>query len=486
MIDKKLLNLERWLKSNSYNEAFSSLNKIIKIAGKLEKAIAANPEWEEKIRLIFSGIHSRYFVWAVEELVDGNATAEDIVTLIDRFDKIKNNLEKKDINKYYSYGLLKKVVDDYGETDKERRVREEALKHQESDTLHDSDNFLVVHPHSVISSQGWGRNTKWCISGEDSNLFDSYSRSNMLFYFIINKKLPGGKNVPLNKLALPTDGPHGFDYDEFRDATNEHIDSSKVTELLGEESDIIFKKILEHSEGKKFANVVEEESKDIVAKIEKKEELRKDEVIKILDLVKAREKTGFGGEYWMDIVLTHAPSHPNFMKLMFNVSSSYQEGLDNLKTELVPWEYAKLNTEESLNLYIIDYYDIGDSSKLNYFKSFFARDIDVLAPIFPMMYKHLIGFGKGRSAVYTFLSQGLSQDELKTLLSKLSNNMLLPLFESRRINVGTTEEAGRILLSRGIITKEEALDKVMDADNSIVLDDETNAEYWADRIENWE
>jgi hypothetical protein len=66
MIDKKLLNLERWLKSNNYNEAFSSLNKLIKVAGKLEKAIAANPEWEEKIRFIFSDIHSRYFVWAVE------------------------------------------------------------------------------------------------------------------------------------------------------------------------------------------------------------------------------------------------------------------------------------------------------------------------------------------------------------------------------------------------------------------------------------
>ena len=50
------------------------------------------------------------------------------------------------------------------------------------------------------ASMHYGLGTKWCITMKDQSYFEDYDKSNVVFFFVLNKELP--KDDPLHKIAL--------------------------------------------------------------------------------------------------------------------------------------------------------------------------------------------------------------------------------------------------------------------------------------------
>jgi 8-oxo-dGTP pyrophosphatase MutT (NUDIX family) len=72
---------------------------------------------------------------------------------------------------------------------------------ENTDYLHDDDDYMIVRPRSADSSCYYGKGTKWCISSTQSrNYFDQYTGEGVGFYFVLFKHLT--QEDPYKKMAL--------------------------------------------------------------------------------------------------------------------------------------------------------------------------------------------------------------------------------------------------------------------------------------------
>ena len=72
---------------------------------------------------------------------------------------------------------------------------------EQTDYLHDDDDYMIVRPRSADSSCYYGKGTKWCISSTQSrNYFDQYTGEGVGFYFVLFKHLT--QEDPYKKMAL--------------------------------------------------------------------------------------------------------------------------------------------------------------------------------------------------------------------------------------------------------------------------------------------
>ena len=72
---------------------------------------------------------------------------------------------------------------------------------ENTDYLHDDDDYMIVRPRSADSSCYYGKGTKWCISSTQSrNYFDQYTGEGVGFYFVLFKHLT--QQDPYKKMAL--------------------------------------------------------------------------------------------------------------------------------------------------------------------------------------------------------------------------------------------------------------------------------------------
>ena len=72
---------------------------------------------------------------------------------------------------------------------------------EQTDYLHDDDDYMIVRPKSADSSCYYGKGTKWCISSTQSrNYFDQYTGEGVGFYFVLFKHLT--QEDPYKKMAL--------------------------------------------------------------------------------------------------------------------------------------------------------------------------------------------------------------------------------------------------------------------------------------------
>ena len=128
----------------------------------------------------------KYVNWVLKRNFDGIGNQmmpfDDIIPYLERFDKIRKNLSKKDINQYRFQEFID-TIEDYGDTKSEERSK---LK-EGTERIYEDDKILVVKPLTKESSCYYGSGTKWCTAAtEYGNRFEQYKAQGALYY-LINK-----------------------------------------------------------------------------------------------------------------------------------------------------------------------------------------------------------------------------------------------------------------------------------------------------------
>ena len=112
-----------------------------------------------------------------------NFRENDVVELINEFEKKFKHLEKKDINQYSIQDLRSalKLASDVKTRGEERREAKSG-----AEKIFENSKAVVFKINDRQSSCYYGAGTKWCISAKQQNMFDWYNKYNNM-YFIIPK-----------------------------------------------------------------------------------------------------------------------------------------------------------------------------------------------------------------------------------------------------------------------------------------------------------
>lgn len=110
---------------------------------------------------------------------------EHILDLVKDFDRFKQSLEIKDINKYDMYQLVS-AIDKHRETSKSQQKK--SFDTSGAKKLFEDKNILIVRPLTYEASCKYGAGTKWCttMAGQPS-YFKSHTSDNQALYYIILK-----------------------------------------------------------------------------------------------------------------------------------------------------------------------------------------------------------------------------------------------------------------------------------------------------------
>lgn len=114
-------------------------------------------------------------------LTPGTRHIQDGIDAVKEFDRLKSNLEKKDINQYESLGELALVVKNYTSKSQERKIDSDAKK------IYEDSRILVVKPLSHKASCKYGAGTKWCTTQTSPGYYEKYTLGNQGLYYIIMK-----------------------------------------------------------------------------------------------------------------------------------------------------------------------------------------------------------------------------------------------------------------------------------------------------------
>lgn len=130
----------------------------------------------------------KYVNWVLKNNFDdiGNQKTpfNEIISYLERFDKVRKNLNKKDINQYKFQEFID-TIEDYGYTKNEERSK---LK-EGTERIYEDDKILVVKPLTKESSCYYGSGTRWCTAATQfSNRFEQYNSQGPLYY-LINKNM---------------------------------------------------------------------------------------------------------------------------------------------------------------------------------------------------------------------------------------------------------------------------------------------------------
>jgi len=139
----------------------------------------------------------KYLDWLVRKAYKNNPK-----TIIEDASKIKEDLELfdkyqvkigKQITQVKDYYELSKLV---GEFRKKKDAGEIDLSRSEikkdADKIFEDANWLILSPKTEAAAKYYGKNTRWCTSAEENNVFDEYNLRGPL-YILINKKVPSEK-----------------------------------------------------------------------------------------------------------------------------------------------------------------------------------------------------------------------------------------------------------------------------------------------------
>jgi hypothetical protein len=133
-----------------------------------------------------------------------------IKSYIDRFDRIKNNLQEKDITKY-SWKELENTVDGY---QPKQRIKAGKLDPTVSDAnlLYNQDGTRIYLGKNKKSCIRYGNGYSFCISARgENNMYAQYRiRSKGTPYFIFNDKLPTDDNRHLMVLFVYPNGAKNY------------------------------------------------------------------------------------------------------------------------------------------------------------------------------------------------------------------------------------------------------------------------------------
>jgi len=127
----------------------------------------------------------KYVNWVLKRNFDdfGNTiiSLDNVIKWIEKFDRVRKNLQYKDINQYKNIQDLIDTLEVYGDTKSEEKTKVESG----TSKIYEDSEVLIVKPLTQKSSCYYGRGTKWCTSATSGgNAFRAYNDRGPLYYFI--------------------------------------------------------------------------------------------------------------------------------------------------------------------------------------------------------------------------------------------------------------------------------------------------------------
>lgn len=68
--------------------------------------------------------------------------------------------------------------------------KEEKIKNDGSKIIYENDDFMVKRVFTMEAMNLYGKGTKWCISSDENNQWERYTKSGDIFFLVFSKKLP--------------------------------------------------------------------------------------------------------------------------------------------------------------------------------------------------------------------------------------------------------------------------------------------------------
>ena len=191
------------------------------------KKFDENPELQKTIEEFLDNefnkrTNYKYVNWVLKRNFDdfGNTiiSLNNVINWLEKFDRVRKNLQYKDINQYKNIQDLIDTLEVYGDTKSEERSK---LK-EGTEKIFENDEVLVVKPLTKDSSCYYGSGTRWCTAATQfSNRFEQYNSQGPLYYFIF-KKLSNDNDY--YKIAIHYDSKHGrYTLYDAKDMVNENL-----------------------------------------------------------------------------------------------------------------------------------------------------------------------------------------------------------------------------------------------------------------------
>ena len=172
----------------------------------------------------------------LEEQSDVFTVAEELMDIVQDFQKNIQRMEEKDIYKFNA-GELQYKLDKLGVS---KRAKLAALKDKEtaekgSTMVYNEHGIMAIRPETMQASCYYGQNprlTNWCISAKsERNYFDQYTKEDGLAFVITRFfGIPEGNKDHIVALQFDLDG----DLQMFWDAPNESQDPDDLFSVIGE------------------------------------------------------------------------------------------------------------------------------------------------------------------------------------------------------------------------------------------------------------
>src|SRR5690554_5291980 len=132
----------------------------------------------------------KYSKWLLNLFKRKQLRLEDLYKVeeyLQTFDKYKNKIEIKDINKFKTLPQLYDVVKDYINSDEATSKKDEVRRiKKDAEKVYEDNEWLVVVPKTEEAACFYGKNTQWCTAADNNNYFDYYNRDGKI-YININK-----------------------------------------------------------------------------------------------------------------------------------------------------------------------------------------------------------------------------------------------------------------------------------------------------------
>lgn len=124
--------------------------------------------------------------------VAGQYKLEDVSRIkadLETFNRVKPQLEKKDLNQYKTLADLYAVLEPFENKDvKSKGEEEREIKQQGVRKLMQTPNLIVLEMLNKEAACFYGKGTKWCTAAEKDNRFDYYHKDGPILVLILPKQ----------------------------------------------------------------------------------------------------------------------------------------------------------------------------------------------------------------------------------------------------------------------------------------------------------
>lgn len=161
------------------------------------------PEFEDALQIVkyLTKVHPKYIQWIVKQYIEGRFKLEDRTRIkdeLEEFDRVRSQLEQKDINQYKTLKDLYNVLDVFSgkEVMSANQIKKE-MKSSGADKLIDNAEILMYKVKTKEAAMLLGKGTRWCTAAINNNMFDHYNQDGPLFV-IIDKENNAKYQIHLN------------------------------------------------------------------------------------------------------------------------------------------------------------------------------------------------------------------------------------------------------------------------------------------------